>query len=217
MKTKITALFVATAGFASAATTTVYSGSSVNLGSSNDNVAFNIAQFNTALGTLTGVTVKVTTSSLVGSFNVANAGGTSLSVGPHTADFRVDDVADNLGYTIQSVEIDPLATTPVTSPAATIPVGENQTYAITLGQGYTVSDQNIAGSFFGVYSGNGNVMFNVRNRLNIAATGSVFTVDSALAYTTTRMAITYTYEVIPEPSAALLGGLGLLCLLRRRR
>jgi uncharacterized protein (TIGR03382 family) len=29
--------------------------------------------------------------------------------------------------------------------------------------------------------------------------------------------VTYTYTAIPEPSAALLGGLGFLALLRRRR
>lgn len=201
----------------SAATVTVNSGSAVNLGSSNDNVAFLIPQFDATLGTLTGVTVSVISSALGGSFEVTNSGATDLSVGPHTADFRVDDVANNLGYAIAFEEIDPLITTPVTSPATTIPVGQSVVFNITSGQGYTVADQNINPTFFATYTGLGDVTFNVRNRINIAATGSIFTVDSTLAFTPTQMAITYIYDAVPEPSAALLGAFGLLGLLRRRR
>jgi hypothetical protein len=220
MKTKILALLVATAGFASAASLTVYSGTtSVNLESSGFNVAFSIPQFDPSFGTLTGVTVKVVESSLTGNFKVTNAGLTTLTVGPNTADFRVDDVSNNLGYAVQLIEIEPLLTAASTSPFDQISSGDFEVYTITPNQGYSVDDQNIDASKFAAYTGTGDVTFNVRNRINIAATGSSYTVDTANAYTSTKMAITYTYTPIPEPGSWLIvcGGLGAGLFVRRRR
>lgn len=203
---------------ASAASYTVNSGSAVNLGISGSDVQFVIPQFNTSLGTLTGVTVKVVQSTLTGSFEITNNGETGFTVDKVTTDFRVKQNTAGLGYAPQLVEIDPLVTTPSSNPSPTISPSASQIFTITAGQGYTISNQIIDGTYFAAYSGAGNVVFDIRNRGIVTVSGATYTVDTTNTYTTTQMEITYTYtEAIPEPSAAALAGLGALALLRRRR
>jgi hypothetical protein len=200
-----------------AAIYTVYSGSAVALGSSGSDVIFSIPQFDASLGTLTGVTVEVVQSALTGSFTVTNQGLSSILVNDVVSDFRVRQSTPGLGYSQTLIEIDPLASSPTSSPSTTINVAANQTFNITAAQGYTISDQDISSTNFSAYVGVENVDFGVRNRLIVSTSGASFAVDSTDTITTTRMAITYTYTAIPEPSTALLGALCVLGLLRRRR
>jgi hypothetical protein len=218
-KTLFTSLLLCAslAASASAASYTVNSGSAVDLGISSTDIPFTLAQFDATLGTLTGVTVTVVQSSLSGSFEVTNTGATTFSVDKVTSDFRVRQLTGGLGYTSTFIDIDPLDTTPASNPSATINPSEAVVFDITASQGYTVADQSVGASFFAPYIGTGDVSFEVRNRLIVSVSGASFNVDSTNTITTTQMAITYTYDAIPEPSAALLGALGVLGLLRRRR
>lgn len=212
----ISALAAASVGSASAASYTVFSGSPVDLGISGTNVNFVLPQFDSSLGTLTGVRVIVVQSALAGSFTVTNNGETDIEVDKVTSDFRVQQVSSGLGYSQVLIELDPLGTDPVSNPSATIAPTKLQEFTIT-SSAYTISDQIIDGAFFSAYEGSGDVTFGIRNRLIVTTTGATFAVDSGNVATTTQMAIEYTYEVIPEPSTALLGSLGLFALLRRRR
>lgn len=219
MKTTLPVLALAAALItgASAASYTVSSGDAVNLGISGSDINFVMPQFDTSLGTLTGVTVSITQSNLGGTFDVTNGGLTGIQVDAVSSDYRVRQVTSGLGYTQQFLDIAPLVTTPVSNPSPTINLSQTLTFTITAAQGYIISDQVIGEDFFGAYEGPGTVTFGIRNRLIVTTTGAIFTVDTADSYTTSQMAITYTYQPIPEPSAALLGGLGALALLRRRR
>lgn len=205
---------------ATAASYTVYSGEAVDLAFSGVEAQFHIPQFDTSLGTLTGVTVKVVASNLTGSFEITNNGIAAMTVDLVTSDYRVRQVTSGLGYTQQTREIDPVETSPQSSPSVTIAPGNSQVFTINPSLGYSISDQSIAAVYFGAYSGSGNVTFGVRNRINISVSGASYTVNSSSSYTTTRMAVQYDYTptVIPEPSSALLCALGAsLGLVRRRR
>jgi hypothetical protein len=202
---------------AKAASYTVFSGDPVNLVNAFSDVNFSIPQFDPALGTLTGVIVRVLQSNLTGSFIVTNSGASESFVPKVTSDFRVRQLTAGLGYTAGMQEFDPVLTTPSSNPSVTINPSQSVTFNINAGQTYTLIDQNISSSFFTAYQGPGSVNFEIRNRLIISTEGATYAVDAGATSTTTQMGITYTYEAIPETSSALLGGIGILLLLRRRR
>jgi len=216
MKNKITALFVATAGFASAASYTEYS-STIDVHTTY--LDFNVAKFNTNLGTLTGVQVSVVQSSLIGSVNVTNNALTNTTVNVFDTTFTARQKSTNtLGYSQSSSIFYEVATTADWN-VTTIAPAQTITFTANNGQAYTIASQNIAEDFFANYSsvgGTGTVDFQSRSIPTITTTGGSYAVNSDEFATTTQFAVTYTYT-IPEPSAALLGGLGMLCLLRRRR
>jgi hypothetical protein len=64
--------------------------------------------------------------------------------------------------------------------------------------------------------GSGTVSFTAENAPSATVTGGNFSLDSSLWANSTTLRMTYNYT-IPEPSVAMLGGLGALALLRRRR
>jgi hypothetical protein len=211
------ATFAFAAPAAKAASYTVFSGDPVNLGISGTDVNFSIPKFDPALGTLTGVTVRVLQSNLTGSFIVTNSSADQSFVNSVTGDFRVREPAAGLGYLTNSQELDPVLTTPSSNPSVTINPSQSVTFNINAAQTYTLIDQNISSDFFTAYEGPGSVNFQIRNRLIINAEGATYAVDAGGTSTTTQMGITYTYEAIPETSSALLGSIGMLILLRRRR
>jgi hypothetical protein len=98
--------------------------------------------------------------------------------------------------------------------------------AITFADGdlitYVISDASGTGSAFDAGTGNAMVKFYRNNQLERTFTGLTFGAnDGFINMEATGNVNGYfdnlSVQVIPEPSAALLGGLGLLAMLRRRR
>ena len=201
------------------------SGASYVVNSSTNNVSttyydFHVGKFNSSLGTLTGVQVSVIQSELTGSVNVTNNALLNASVDVFNTTFSARQKSTNtLGYSTTSGTIADVVTTAdwnvtTISPAQTI------TFTANSGQSYTIASQSISGAFFAAYSavgGTGTVDFQARSIPTITTSGGSYTVDSSALATTTQFAVTYTYTAVPETSSAMLGGLGALALLRRRR
>ena len=226
MKFRILLLALASTGLASAARYTNYSSTQFTQGTVLD---FSVAKFNSNLGTLTGVTVTVTSGNLQGSPTVTNPTAGTVGINAITDTFYVTTPSASggyssvLGYYSASLITNPVLTTP-TRVSVTIPAGETQVLTIDAGQSTTLTSrdriQDIGSGFFSAYQaagGTGSVTFQAQNIFSITTTGASYTVNSSDVGNNTQFAITYTYSAIPETSSALLGGLGTLVLLRRRR
>ena len=205
---------LASAQIASAASYTNYSNTSI-AGNSFGN--FVVQNFDSSLGTLTGVEVQLVTSSLQGSVGVTNGDASTVLVNQFDSYLTVQGATGGLGYTTAHDTIYSVVTSPDWN-TTNIPAYALQTFNISSAQNFSISSQSIASGYWGVYESagaTGTETFQVKNVQSITTTGAVYTVDSSSAGANTQLEVTYTY--IPEPSAALLGGLGLLGLIRRRR
>jgi hypothetical protein len=228
MKNKITALFVATAGFASAATivqTEVFS--FVPLG----DAPLTFDYFDTMGGTrtLTGVTINITYTKSGGSLTADNdsavAGTISMS---HIIGAGLDVGAFNMskvGGGSVAVAGTPLKATSTVSGASVGATSGDATNAFNVtglddNYVYTASDQTITSSGnlsdTAQFAGAGNFTWTF-DALQTSSITGLSGVNYALVNSQVDGSVTVTYSYIPEPSAALLGGLGMLCLLRRRR
>ena len=179
---------------------------------------YNVAKFDTSLGTLTGVQVTVPISELQGSALVTNPTLGTVSINNFDSTYYVYGSSGSLGYTGQVVGIgfSGVSTLPDWN-TSTIAPSASQPVSIVSGQSYAVTPETITSGYFAAYSGSGNVTFEIKNNFTITTTGAAYTVDTSGAGANSQVAVTYTYTPIPEPSAALLGGLGMLGLIRRRR
>jgi len=207
----ITPLFVTLAVMhvASAATLTNYSTTQL-AGSSYTN--YNIAQFDSSLGELTGVEVAITTSTLEGSVVLHSSG----FAGPpnYSSGLDVQEANSGLGYSLDTGTISNVNYTPSFAQFNGL-----KTITIAAGQNFSLSPEFISSSYFGAYEsvgGTGSVTFQIKNTQTITGPG-IASADTSAAGANSQVAVTYTYTPAPEPSAALLGGLGLLGLVRRRR
>ncbi len=175
------------------------------------------------------MTVVVTVGNLQGSPSVKNTTGGTVTISSITDTFFITtndaidgDVSPTLGYETGSRARSTINTTP-TMVSVSIAAGDTQVLSINSGQSMLpsgITPQVIAGAYFSNYQssgGSGSVTFKAQNVFSITTTGASYEVTSSDVGAQTQFAVTYTYDVIPEPSAALLGGLGLLGLLRRRR
>lgn len=221
LTTSIFAL-VALAGSATAATTyydsRTYYSDTTDVGSSYAN--FNVAKFNITGATLTSVTVKVVQSTMTGSITVTNTGSSvAASIEEFDSAFTARQLSGgsnpNLGYSQTTVDITDVGTTPAWQ-SATIQPSVAQTFNIASGQTFAVLDQSIASTFWGAYTGSGNVTFQARDVQTVTVIGDSFQNQSGNAKATTQFAVVYNFS-IPEPSTALLGGLASMLLFRRRR
>ena len=206
---------LASAQIASAASYTNYSSIAV---AGNNFSNYNVQQFDSTLGTLTGVQVTVPLSDLQGSVTVTNGLATVVNVSQFDSALTVQQ-SGSLGYTTEHDTIYSVVTSPDWN-TTNIPAYSPQLFSISGGQSFSVSSQSIASTYFGAYESagaTGNETFQIKNVQSITTTGAIYTVDSSAAGTNSQVAVTYTYTPIPEPSAGLLGGLGLLGLVRRRR
>jgi hypothetical protein len=170
-----------------------------------DNDSENSANVTVTFGTLGGVTYTSSASTLDGSlttlsgsnFNVATQ-SSSFTVGAQNTDptdaFNNDSGGDNGSFTTSSVSVGQTTTREINSAAWIQWTGASGTVDMELLIDF-VTDMNI----------------------NSGGSGGEVRFQGVIPSATYSAEVTYTYTAIPEPTAALLGGLGFLCLLRRRR
>jgi hypothetical protein len=189
---------------------------------------FNVAAFDTSLGTLTGVSISFasgSTASVQGSGYVA-AVGTGTFTDTSTASFILLDGATSLidSGIISNMYIGSMAAAGVTTNPAGTSVSLNglSPYVLSTGLG---SFSGGAGSqtaytveFLGTGTGALPGSITSAGGLTNGSTGTIFVGGSAAANGTLDVTYTYTASV-PEPStyALMLGGLGLAGFAARRR
>ena len=220
LRTSILALLVAASAVSTQAATQTFN-NTITVGGTSTNGDLNLGQFNSSLGTLTGVSISVNALSIQGSFW---AKGPNVSISAFTDTIRLRQNPNNLlGFTqIQqtldadgdlSISPDIFATqlNNVTQTSFSI-----TPYSVTSDQTYVIGS-----SFWGAYTGTADIVFQLRNSPSLTISGGSGTFDTALATGFADMSVTYTYTPtpVPEPSTygLMLGGLALAAVAIRRR
>ena len=207
-----------TVSSASALTTVYnYSSGSYTAGSGG---SFTVALFDWTSGdVLDSVTLTVTGYSTGGSNGVENTNPTTAGT------INLIEIGTNITVTGPAALV--VLTTPATSASGIGLTAYDGVTNMSGTSGYTLTgapatdtqSADIYTGFSPYYGSSGNVTFNFTSRSNSTLDMSVAptlagTVPATYNFDAT---VTYTYHNVPEVSAALLGGLGFLTLLRRRR
>ncbi|MEY4570510.1 MAG: hypothetical protein RLZZ398_1949 [Verrucomicrobiota bacterium] len=193
-----------------------------------DTAALTFDKFDTLGGTLTLTSITITT-------NVLKTGG-QLSIDNDSLDPASGNISQSVTITLTSsnvsltdVSLNPIGVNITATSTASISVGADDGDGANFqagGPDYATSgvfanvtatnSANVNSGAWGGYSGTGTYVItaNGSQGFNTSAFGG-----AALSITpaTAGSNVTVTYNYIPEPASALLGGLGLLTLLRRRR
>jgi hypothetical protein len=192
-----------------------------------------LSQFNTGLGTLTGVAVTVVFLKDGGSFTVtANSGG-SVTIDDGASALRalmqLNDPTGTLGFTGYSNSSYAFFTTPeargltVSDPQGTN-LASPATFVVNTNAIVASTSTNIASGFWAAYQGLGNVAFTLKQNPTIffSTSGNGGSINTAPFIAEAQMFVTYNYDpvAVPEPSTAVAGALvaavGLVVGLRRR-
>ena len=180
---------------------------------------FTLSQFQTSLGTLTGVKITVDFSTLQGSFDVENRTGALATVSQADNALTIQAVTAGLGYATKHATIYDMVTTPDWS-SIDIGAGDLVTFSIDGGQNLLLNDQtSISSAYFGAYKGNGTITLKAKDVNSVTTTGVSYGVDSSKTKANTKVTVTYDYTAIPEPTtwALCMGGLGVLVVGQRMR
>jgi MYXO-CTERM domain-containing protein len=183
---------------------------------------YSFAKFDQRLGTLNSVTLTIVSSVDSGSFSVTNNAATAARVKlPVDRFFVVDDLTGGTDLSYDSGSVD-LVTSPATTGAGdSLASGETKTYTLTDKSliGGTAQDFDLTSALTSYQDATGadTVSFTASNAANATVTGGNFSLNADTVANSTTLRMTYTYTAVPEPSVAMLGGLGGLALLRRRR
>lgn len=236
------ALFAALAGIGSAATIS-YSDTTpvVEGGTLDGSNQLQVSKFDTSLGTLTKVEVTITLSMPSFTLDVDNdadtaanvkvtfgtIGGTSFSSSANTLNTSLNQLTGtDFGVASQLSTFDVQATS-----GDAIGTFENDggsdngsfiTSSVLVGQ---IAPREISSAVWGEYQSAtpGTISYDLAvdwvTDLNVNSGGGSGLVlwQGSIPAATFSSTVTYTYTAVPEPASALLGGIGFLFLLRRRR
>ena len=183
---------------------------------------YSFAKFDQRLGTLNSVTLTIVSSDDSGSFSVTNnaaiAARVKLAVDRF---FVVDDLTGGTDLSYDSGSVGLATTPPTTGAGHLLAAGATQTYTLTgksliggIAQDFDLT--SVLASYQSA-TGAGSVSFTASNAANATVTGGDFSFSATGVANSTALRMTYDYTAVPEPSVAVLGGLGALALLRRRR
>lgn len=176
-------------------------------------------QFDSNLGALSDVTVRVNLSGISGFFGVQTTFSPAFSVSSFSSITISQSPTNSLGFTqLQQSNITLVTTPPIgfTVPAATttnIPVATTNVF---------INETQIIDSLsWGAYQSvtPGKIAFNIAHDPNLFLAGGGFTLQSTNVVAETSMSVIYTY-VVPEPSTyalLALAGLSLAAYGWRRR
>ncbi len=180
---------------------------------------FYLGKFNTGLGTLTAVQIKIDFSTLAGSFTVTNGEVVAMNVSQIKSYF---DLVENLTLGVSQYSPSKTVTTSVALPVV-IAAGGTQTFTVSAQNLVTNYTENILSGYFSAYQsvgGLGTVALSANDGQMITTTGSIYSVNSSALGASTKMTVTYTYDAVPEPTTigllAVAGGVILLAVRRRR-
>jgi len=159
-----------------------------------DGVTFSFNQFNPALGTLNSVTFAILSSVDSNYFSVMNGNNSSIVVeSPRDYLSVYDNQGSNSNYYGNDV---PLVTTPVTVPVGyTLAGNTSQNFSLIpkslIGSNAVITDLT---SYSNLYTGTGNVTFDVVIAPNVTISGGLPTFDMSTVTNTTTLQLTYTYS-----------------------
>ncbi len=187
---------------------------------SNTETDWNINQFDTGLGTLTGITLSAKLETWDGSYSIQNTTSPSALV--------TGTMHQGVSSTISGLQIS------LSSLDTTLAAGQSKNFSLPANGdsdsvvGPTYANRTVAGpnvgsvssSWFGLYEGTGTyaVKFYSSQANSSTASGSV-AFNGTSAWSEGFLTVTYTYTAVPEPATmAMLAGIGLLGfgLMRRR-
>ena len=188
--------------------------------------SFYFSQFNSSLGTLTGISYSIVSSADSGTFYVENNNAGIVGV-KSPKDYLT--VADNQGgYANYDGNNTSILSDPATLATAPFQLGGNssQTFTVTpkslIGTG--TIDTDLFAFNAAAYTGAGLVSFDATISPSVTVTGGSVTFDMSGVSNTTQMTMTYTYDTapVPEPSQVaasmlLLGGFAGFVIIRRRK